>query len=159
MMGAVREWLAAVVTVSLLLSVVQTVIPEGSLRKIAGFTGGLVLLLTLLRPVLGMDLESVSLELEDYRQEIQTRQAELEKEGEDTLSDIIERRTAAYISDKADTLGLSLEVRVRAETGEDGVPVPASAELWGPSSQELAAYMEQELGIPRERQVWHETES
>ena len=47
-MTAAREWLTAVVTVTLLLSVVQTLVPEGSLRKIAGFTGGLLLLAVLI---------------------------------------------------------------------------------------------------------------
>ena len=53
MIGAVRVWLTSIVMVTLLLSVAQTLIPEGTIRKIAGFTGGLILLVALLRPVLG----------------------------------------------------------------------------------------------------------
>ena len=44
MMAAARAWLTAVVSVTLLLSVVQTLIPKGSLREIASFVGGLLLL-------------------------------------------------------------------------------------------------------------------
>lgn len=40
MMHAIQEWLAAVVVVAMLLSVVQVLIPEGPIRKIASFTGG-----------------------------------------------------------------------------------------------------------------------
>ena len=61
--------------------------------------------------------------------------------------------------DKAAQLGLSVTVRVETETGAEGVPLPSAAEVEGPRSEELAAYMERELGIPRERQVWHENES
>ena len=52
-----------------------------------------------------------------------------------------------------------MKVRVRTEPGADGVPVPWQAELWGPRSPVLAAYMKEELGIPGERQVWHEGEN
>ena len=50
MMAAAREWLCAVVAVTLLLAAAQTLIPEGAIRRIASFVGGLILLVTLLRP-------------------------------------------------------------------------------------------------------------
>ena len=158
-MGALREWLTSLVAVSMLLSVAQTLVPEGSIRKIASFTGGLILLVVLLRPVLGADLSRLDLHLEDYERAIGQRQEELSAAGEAELAGIIEERTAAYILDKADTLGLSVKVQVTAKPGTDGVPVPWQAELWGPRSPALAACMEEELGIPGERQVWHEGEN
>ena len=56
MIAAVREWLTSVVAVTLLLTVAQTLIPEGNIRKIAAFTGGLALLaaLPLIRAVAQM---------------------------------------------------------------------------------------------------------
>ena len=155
MIGAVRTWLVSLVAVSLLLSVVQTLVPEGRLRRTAAFTGGLVLMLTLLRPLLGADLDRLDLHLEDYEAEIAMRQAELQESGRDQLEAIIETRTAAYISDKADALGLTVTVRVETEL-EAGTPIPASAELRGPYSQGLADWIAEELGIPAERQVWHD---
>ena len=158
-MGALREWLTSLVAVSMLLSVAQTLVPEGSIRKISSFTGGLILLVVLLRPLLGADLSRLDLHLEDYGRAIGQRQEELGAAGEAELTGIIEERTAAYISDKADTLGLPVKVRVTAKSGKDGVPVPWQVELWGPRSTALANYMEAELGIPGERQVWHEGEN
>ena len=157
-MGALREWLTSLVAVSMLLSVAQTLVPEGSIRKIASFTGGLILLVVLLRPLLGADLSRLDLHLEDYERAIGQRQEELASAGEAELAGIIEERTAAYISDKADTLGLAVKVQVETKPAGDGVPVPWRAELWGPRSPALATYMEEELGIPGERQVWHEGE-
>ena len=75
-MTAAREWLTAVVTVTLLLSVVQTLVPEGSLRKIAGFTGGLLLLAVLLRPVTEIDLSGLDTEMEDWARAIGELQEE-----------------------------------------------------------------------------------
>ena len=158
-MGALREWLTSLVAVSMLLSVARTLVPEGSIRKISSFTGGLILLVGLLRPLLGGDLSRLDLHLEDYEQAIGQRQEELASAGEAELAGIIEERTAAYISDKADTLGLAVKVQVETKPAGDGVPVPWRAELWGPRSPALATYMEEELGIPGERQVWHEGEN
>ena len=152
-MTAAREWLTAVVTVTLLLSVVQTLVPEGSLRKIAGFTGGLLLLAVLLRPAAEIDLSG--LDMEDWARTIGERQEELSAEQEEALASGIAERTASYISDKAEELGLEVKVRVETETGGDGVPVPVLAEIDGPWSGELSSYMAETLGISRERQVWH----
>lgn len=156
MIGAVREWITGLVVVTMLLSVAQTLIPEGTIRKTASFTGGLILLAALLQPVLKTDLGRLRLDMGDYEQAIGERQAELSSAGKEALAELIETRTAAYISDKADALGLSVEVRVETKTGEDGVPVPVSVRLKGRRFEELASYIEGELGIPRERQVWSE---
>ena len=155
-MGALREWLTSVVVVSVLLAVVQTLIPEGTVRKIGAFTGGLILLVTLLQPLLGVDFEDLELRLEQSRETVEQRQQELEQAGEREMAELIERQTAAYIWDKADALGLDLSAEVRVERGPDGIPLPVSTTLTGTYSEALSAYLERELGIPRERQVWHE---
>ena len=159
MIAAVREWVTSVVAVTLLLTVAQTLIPEGSIRKIAAFTGGVVLLAALLQPVLRTVLSRLQLDFSVYDSAVRERQEELEDARDRELASVIAARAEAYILDKAAQLGLPVTVRVGTETGEEGVPLPASADVAGPRSEELAAYMERELGIPRERQVWHENES
>ena len=156
MIGAVRSWLTSIAAVTLMLTVVQTMVPEGTLRKISGFTGGLLLLAALLQPVLKTDLGRLRLDFSDYEAAIGERAAELDVAGKEELAAIIAGRTAAYISDKADALGLRVTARVETEPGVDGTPLPASAELTGPYSRELADWITGELGIPAERQVWHE---
>ena len=156
MIGALREWLTSIVVVTLLLSVAQTLVPERSIRRVASFVGGLILLAALLRPVLGTDLERLQLDLGGYEQELKNAREELASSRETELTERIEERTAAYISDKADALGLKVAVRVEAATGPDGVSLPEKVELTGPYSRELADFMTRELGIPAERQVWHE---
>lgn len=156
MIGALREWLSSIVLVSVLLSVAQTLVPEGGIRRIASFTGGLILLITLFHPLLGTDLERLEFSVDFLQKEIEERQRELEKESRAELKELIERQTAAYISDKADALGISVQAQIHAETRPEGIPVPVSAELRGTYSEALSAYLERELGIPAERQVWHE---
>ena len=156
MMEAVREWLTSLVLVSLLLSVTQSLIPEGTLRRAASFTGGLILLFALLRPVLGADLRRLELDFGGYQAEIAARQEELTAARTEAMTSIIAERTEAYILDKAGEMGLEVSARVETRAGEDGVPVPWSVELTGLRTEALASYLETELGIPAERQVWHE---
>ena len=152
MMEAVRAWLTSVVLVSVLLSAAQSLIPPGTVRKAAGFTGGLILLLVLLRPVLGADLEHLELDFDHYQAAVEERQEELADTQTEAMASIIAEQTEAYILDKAGEL-------VETRTEGNGIPVPWSAELTGSWSQALASALETELGIPAERQVWHEREA
>ena len=156
MMAAARAWLTAVVSVTLLLSVIQMLTPKGSLREITSFVGGLLLLAVLLRPLGSVDLSAVSLDLSAYRQTVEQRQAELEQEGQKELVGLIEAELESYISDKADSMGLIILARITVETDGSGIPVPVSVELTGPESEGLSRWLETELGLPAERQVWNE---
>ena len=142
MMAAARAWLTAVVSVTLLLSVIQMLTPKGSLREIASFVGGLLLLAVLLRPLGSVDLSAVSLNLDAYRQTVEQRQAELEQEGQKELVGLIEAELESYISDKAADMGLTLRVQVTVEPDGSGVPVPVSVELTGPRSEVLSRWLE-----------------
>ena len=141
-MGALREWLTSLVTVSVLLAAARTLIPEGTVRKIGAFTGGLILLVTLLRPLTGIDVSEPGMRFDHTRRSVEKQRLELEQSASEETAELIARQTAAYIWDKADALGLSVTA--------------VSAVLRGDYSESLSAELERELGIPRERQVWHE---
>ena len=153
MIEAVREWIQSIVMVAMLLSVGQAMIPEGQIRKIFSFTGGLVLIVVLMQPVLGLEVGVLMEPLEEYEQQVSAQTEEIEKTVRAEQEAIIEQKLEAYISDKTDTLEEGGTVRIRAETAEYGTVI-LSAELVGQPSESLAEYLEQELGIPRERQVW-----
>ena len=156
MIAAVREWLTSVVAVTLLLTVAQTLIPEGNIRKIAAFTGGLALLAALLQPVLRTDLSRLELDLDAYGQAVEERRTELEAAREEELALVIASQTEAYILDKADRLGLECQVAVAAAVGESGIPLPDTVTIYGRFSADLAACIEEEVGIPAEKIIWLE---
>ena len=83
MMEHVRQWLSSIVVVSLLLSVVQSLVPKGSLRRVASFLSGLVLLAVLLEPLPKQDLEG--LELRGLQEETEKARRQLEAEQETAL--------------------------------------------------------------------------
>ena len=153
MMEHIRQWLCSVVAVSLLVSVVQSLVPKGSLGRVSSFLSGLVLLAVLLGPLPELDL--AGLELGNLQEETREIRQKMEAEEETALKAGIAERTEAYISDKAAALGLTVQARVETRTGEDGVPLPWSADMEGGYAEELAQWIEAELDIPRERQVWH----
>lgn len=157
MIEAVRSWITSVAAAAFLVALSQSLIPEGTVRKIAGFAGGLILLLVMIKPFPGIDVGGLDLSYEDYAGEISQRQEQLKAQSDQTLGELIAEKTEAYILDKAAALGVDCTVRVLTEPGKDGTPIPAGAELTGQKSDALADYMEQELGIPKERQVYHET--
>ena len=156
MMAAAREWLTAVAAVTLLLSVAQLLVPPGNLREIASFVGGLILLAAIMQPLLKIDLSDIQLDFSFYQGTVEQRQAELENTQKEKLTSLIEAETEAYISDKAKSMGLTLKVRVTAEADEGGMPVPVRVEITGPWSGGLSGWLETELGLPAERQVWNE---
>ncbi|QNL45532.1 stage III sporulation protein AF [Oscillibacter hominis] len=155
MIEALRSWLTGIVAATVLVSVAESIIPEGSIRKIARFTGGLALLLVILQPLLQIQPEEFSLDFSRWEAEIQSQQADYEAENEKNLRTIIQEKTEAYISDKADELGVRCTPSVKVE-GDDP-PCPTELTLSGETSEELAGYIEQELGIPREKQTWKGT--
>ena len=110
----------------------------------------------MMQPLLRIDLSDVQLDFSAYQETLEQRQAELENTRQEELTSLIETETAAYISDKAKSMGLTLRVRVTAEMDGSGVPVPVRAELTGPWSGPLSGWLETELGLPAERQVWNE---
>ena len=87
---------------------------------------------------------------------MEQRQAELEDTREEELAALIRSETETYISDKAADMGLTLRVQVTVEPDGSGVPAPVSVELTGPRSEALSRWLETELGVPTERQVWNE---
>ena len=153
MIETIREWIRSVVMVTMLLSVGQAMIPEGQIRKIFSFAGGLVMIMVLLQPVLGVETGTLMESWELHEEQICERKEELERMVRKEQETIIEQQLTAYISDKAEGAEEGEAMRIRAETAEDG-RVILSAELIGQPSEALEEYLEQELGIPRERQVW-----
>ena len=158
MIVALKGWLTAVLTTAVMLTVAEKLVPEGSLRKIASITGGLILLLVLVQPVTKLQVGQLRLDYGAYADAVRQRQQELQAENTAEMAELIAERTEAYILDKAASLGISCQAVVTTAPGEDGLPCPVAAELSCPPSEALAECLESELGIPKERQVFHGTE-
>ena len=148
MMDALRAWLSGVCCAALLVTLVQRLLPKGKLKNLASLTGGLILLLTVLRP-LGVG-RSWSWDASAFQAKVEARQAELEAERQARLAAIIAEEAEAYIWEKGEALGLEAPADVEVREA-DGVLLPWRAELGCPYDEALSRAVA-ELGIPRERQ-------
>lgn len=154
MMDAFRIWLIGLMAVSLILTVLSTLLPEGSIKKIAGVTGGLVLLLTILRGVSRLDLAGLRLSYDDCAQEIDRQMESYRLQSSKDMESLIQARCGAYISEHAQTLGLSCSPRVETEWTEENIPVPVAVTMDIPYHAKLSELISENLGIDAENQKW-----
>lgn len=148
-----RTWLLGVISASLILAVLDGLIPKGTVRSIAHFTGGLVLILVILQPFSQIDTDSWKQQYNGYDQQIEEQLAVYEENRLDELGTIIETETAAYISDKGMTMGVTCHPKVTTQL-RDNLPYPYEVTLDTAWNTALSNYITQELGIPPDHQYW-----
>ena len=114
--------------------------------------GGLLLLLVILRPLGTVEWEKLALPAGNF--EAQTPTSRQEQLSE--FSTIIAEKTAAYIWDKAQALGVDCRVNVSVEAGESGIPLPVGVTIRGAYHAGLSMWLEEEVGLPADKQIWLE---
>lgn len=148
-----RTWFLSVAAASIALSILYALIPKGALLTVAKCTGGLILLLVVVRPLLSLDPASLRVSYESLRADITAQTEDYTARNAQTLADSISDKTAAYISKKAAQLGVPCTAEVRCTTDGE-VPVPAEVTLDIPYHGALSEIIEQELGIGAASQHW-----
>lgn len=134
----------------------------GLLQKKSGayelvkLTAGLFLALTAIRPLAQIELTDLSEFSLDHSLAASSAAAMGEDLAADAMADIIKSQSEAYILDKAEALGLDVEVEVSIST--EGSPLPAAVHIHGKISPyakaQLEAVLTEEFGIPKEDQQW-----
>lgn len=151
---------------SYLLSIITAAIISGLVISIAGKKGmnaavikllvGIFMAITVISPWTKLEIVSISEFLSDTKIEAGVSISEGQKLATETKSLIIKSKTEAYILDKADSLGLEVDAEVTV-TGTDP-PIPDAVALKGQASpyakKRLQQLIEQDLGIPEEKQLW-----
>lgn len=158
-MDTIRNWLIGVTCAAMLAAVADSLTPAGTVKKIGKLTGGLIMLLALMQPILGLDYDALSLALTDYRGDFSECAVE---EGStlntEMMKSIIEQRTGAYILDKANALGADCSVEVECRVGEENLPYPVAVTVTGALTekqrQALSREIEAELAVPAEKQTY-----
>ena len=155
MLELIRQWLVGITCAAMVVALAEGLTPPGTIRKIGKLTGGLVLLVSILQPVVELDPAALTRSLTEYKLELGAYSAQLEEENGELMKSIIEEQCAAYIQDKAETLGAECSVEVDAEES-GGWPVPRRVTVSGPLTEEqqaeLTALIEAELAVPAEEQ-------
>ncbi len=137
----------------MLVSMIWQLCPDGAVRQIARFAGGLLLLCALLRPLAAWEPPDRLWDAAGYRAAVTQSENELAHEAQNSFASGIARELEAYIEDKAHGLG----AQVRAEVRADSRGVPEGVTLYGAYNAALSELIERELGVAKEKQVWIET--
>ena len=154
MMELFRQWLLGIISTALILGVIYMVVPRGTFRAAVRFTGGIILLLSVLTP-LARTLPGWELDFDESARQIQDRINAYQEENSTRMQELIIAQTAAYISDKGRELGLDCHPKVTVRL-DGGVPLPDGVTMDIPLNSELSALIAADLGIGRERQIWQE---
>ena len=161
MMGEIRDWFMAVITVSVLIAGAQSLMPAGGVRQVGGLVCGLVLLCVLVRPLCAMEDTSVVRFLEDYARTVRVQEDELEQQVEQNRKVVIEGLCETYIVEQAARLGLECRAEVDCVLSEEGLWIPQKAQLWGVfddvNQSRLTQLLETELGISPSAQTYYLT--
>ncbi len=161
MMGLVRQWLLGVTAAALVLALAEALAPEGGAKKVCRLAGGLALLLAAVGPVMGiLDGSAITRAVDGWKNRAQSYALELEEQRDQFYLTVIEEETAAYVMDKAREFGFECAAEVTWSYDEDGVPCPWEVTARGAWTEQqrgsLEALLEEELGVPAQRQYYEE---
>ncbi len=156
-MAAIGEYVISVCGAALICAAITPFLRQKNAASGVGkMAAGIFLLLTVLRPLPGFEWTAIR----DISFDAQTQASLATQLGEENshqaLSEIIKSRTAAYILQKADALGIQISVDVTLS--EDNVPIPEKVYISGAAApyakQQLQELIRQDLGIAKEHQIW-----
>lgn len=152
-MSLLKTWLFGVIAAAMALSILYALVPKGALLTIAKCTGGLIMLLVVVRPLLALDPAALHIRYEEWDCLIGQQTEAYTAENQQKMEAIIQKETAAYISEKAAALGLSCNPEVTCRQ-QDGVPFPAEVTLDIPKNAALSKIIAADLDIGEEAQHW-----
>ena len=155
-MGSIQQYLLSVICITIACGIVQQLLTGGKHTGVVRIITGLMVTITVLHPLVNLKDFSFDLGIDQITSDGAWIVEEGERMAADMAADIIKESTAAYISDKASALGASVSVDV--ELTENTPPIPSRVTLKGDLSpyvkKQLSAYMQKELGISEDAQIW-----
>lgn len=155
-MAALRQYAVSVVCAAMICGILTQILRNGTVKLAVKFLCGIVMMITILNPILNVNIPDCRNILQPYTDLAQASAEEGILLAQEELSTLIKTETQAYILDKATSLGLTIDVEVILS--KDPLPIPDTVYLSGKASpytkQALADFLYQDLGITKEHQIW-----
>lgn len=156
-MGSVREYLLGITTTAMCCSVLSAILgKKGTCGSTVKFLCGIVMILAVVGPLLNVKLNTIRESFYGLSLETDAITAYGKEAAWEEYSAIIKERIAAYILDKAESLGAELTVEVTL--CDDEPLTPSGVKLCGAISpyakKVLSDAIAKDLGICTEAQVW-----
>ena len=126
-------------------------------KNVINFVSGLLLLFVVVAPIAKIEAGSVAKMIAKMQMDAEQMRTGVEVKNRDILAELIKERCETYILDKAEKMGVNIHPEVTlSEEGE--YPYPVFVRISGNVSSEDRTYLqdiiEQDLGIPLEKQEW-----
>lgn len=141
---------------AMICGILSGMIRDGMYQKQMKLLCGLFLTLTVVKPLVQLELPDLDSLLEPFSQEAESASAEGAGMLQNALAQSIQQETEAYICSKAELLQTNLRVQVHLSNGDP--PIPDGVILEGTAAPEvkeaMQEMMENELNIPKEQQQW-----
>ena len=125
-----QAYLLRLIAAALLTALAAAVTPEGRVKRVTAFAGGLLLAVVLLGPMGEVDFDDMARAISHIETEYQENVTGIRAASTQVQSQLISQRAEAYILSKAEAMGLALQVQV--QTRQEGLyPYPWSVTLTG----------------------------
>ena len=156
-MEAVRTYFLSVTAAAIICAILKSLLSGSStLAQLVKLISGIFLSLIAIQPLATIDFGSLSDIGFDYSLDAQAAVLTGENIAGDALGQLIKSQTEAYILDKAQSLGVVLQVEVTLT--DDQIPSPKTVSLTGTISPyaktQLSSMLTQQLGIAKEDLIW-----
>ena len=156
-MEKIQVFFISVCAASMLVAWANTMTEHTKFKRIVSFSGGLLLLLVVLSPIVRLKQHELKRIASSVIYEVSDTTGEFITEDRSRVDQIIMAECREYILDKAEMLGMRVDAVVHLDHSEV-VSVPAGVRISGSYSPEqkeaLSLILENELDIPFSDQEW-----
>ena len=156
-MSIINEYLLSISAAALLTSVAASLVVNGNVGKIVNCIVMLILVLVVFVPVAKINVSNIARSIAMFRMDLEQEKTGIEVNNREILAELIKEKCEAYILDKAETLGVTIQADITISE-EGGYPYPVHIRIIGRVSAEDRAYLqriiEEDIGIPSEQQEW-----
>lgn len=156
-----KQYFLSICAAALLCYLWQALTPDGAGKKRSWLIGSLILVLVILSPLIALDADDLFESFTDYEAETDDLQKEAADQTRSAMETIISERCTEYILEQAEKFeNVSLQISFTFAL-QNGLPTPVGVQITGRctahTQQLLQQILEDDLGIPMERQVWNIT--
>lgn len=155
----IRAYVLNIITAALLFAILSALVHDAARKKPLRLLSSLFLTASVLSPLTKLELRDFTLWEQSFRLEAGIASTVGEKLYAQSISEVISHQTEAYIIEKASQWTDDLAVTVIAQ--EEMPYAPETVYLEGSvgddKRRKIQSMIENNLGIPKERQIWNGT--
>lgn len=152
-----KSYVLSIIIAAMICAAASALLPaKTSVGQITKMLSGILLIVTVTSPLVNISFRHITDYLNDLSVNADTYVADGSVAAQKQLDSIIKENTEAYILDKASLMGLQLAVEVALDENNHSIPcsITVTGTLSPYNKEVLSSYIENSLGIAKEKQIW-----